>query len=214
MLFRSDKGGLKVTKTTTGHATPDDTVFTVKNASGDVVASKKYSEFKAANSFTVSDLTPGIYTVEESGAEVTGYTLVVSENNTAELAKDQTAEIRVTNTYTRDKGSLKVTKTTTGNTTPDDTVFTVTNASGDVVATQTYKEFKEAGYFEVTDLPTGTYTVTESGAEIVNYTLEVTGDMTAEVSKGQQAEIALTNKYTEDKGGLKVTKTTDRKSVV
>ena len=55
-------------------------------------------------------------TITEDGdkAVQNGYTLTAPDPQTVEIAKDQTAEVTMTNTYTSDKGSFSVAKTAAG----------------------------------------------------------------------------------------------------
>ncbi len=208
--YTKDEGGLKVIKTTSGAVTPDNTVFTVKDANGKEVAKKTYAQFKATGSFTVGGLVPGEYTVTESvdSAAVAGYTLEVTGNNTTVAVPKSSTPVTVVivNTYTQDKGSLVIEKTTDGNTTPKNAIFTIIGPDN-FKTTVTYGEFTD-GKYTLKDIPVGTYEVKESGAEIANYTLVVTGNTTAQVTKGKTATIALKNTYTKEEGGLKVIKTT------
>ena len=201
-------GSLKVTKTTSGNTTPDDAVFTVKNADGDEVASFKYSEM-TDGVYTVTDLEPGTYTVTESDADIQGWTLTVTGQDTeTEVKADETAEVTLTNTYSQDLGSLLIVKITNYNTTPDDALFTITSEDGKVVRTCTYKDMT-AGDYEFKDLPVGKYTVTESNAEISGWDLVVEGNnQTVEVTKGNEVKANLRNTYSQITGSLKVTKTT------
>ena len=204
-------GSLKVSVTASGNTIPDSALFTVTDAAGNVAATKLYSEFKTAGSFTVTDLTPGNYTVEESGADISGWTLTVSGNeNAVAVSANQTAEMTITDTYTEAPtvGSLKVSVTASGNTIPDAAIFTVKNAAGTAVATKTYAEYKTEGSFTVTDLTPGNYTVEESGADISGWTLTVSGNENAvAVSANQTAEMTITDTYTAAPvvGSLKVT---------
>jgi hypothetical protein len=105
----------------------------------------------------------------------------------------------ITNTYTKpsqDTGSLKLTKTSSGHDTPDDAEFTITGTRpNNYSRTVKYSELTN-GSITLSNLPIGTYTVTESKADIDGYSLNVTGDRNAEVTKDGTAELKLTNAYT------------------
>lgn len=90
-----------------------------------------------------------------------------------------------------ENGNLKIYKTTTVNqtgdnsiTTPNDATFTITNFNtGEVVETVKYSQFINTEtinnvvykYYELNNIPLGTYKVTESKAEIPGYALKVEG---------------------------------------
>ena len=194
IVVEEEKGSLKINKDSKGATTPDDTVFEVKNAEGKVVASVTYNDIKAGND-TVKDLAVGTYTVEEKGADVSGYTVKVTGNKTVTVTKDSTATITLTNTYTRDTGDLEITKVT-NHLTPADTEFKVTGDGYEEIFK--YSEFTD-GKLVVKGLPTGEYKVTEikDTAEIANYTLTVDNDKTATVTKDSTVKVTITNTYKE-----------------
>lgn len=203
-------GSLKLTKLSHGHDTPSDAEFTITGPDG-YSKTIKYSELKEG-SLTLSDLPVGTYTVKESKADVDGYTLVVDGNTTAEVVKDGTAEIKLTNTYTQNTGSLKLMKTSNGHDTPADAEFTITGPDG-YSKTVKYSELKERS-LTLSDLPVGTYTVKESKADVDGYTLVVDGSETAEVVKGGIAEIKLINTYTNVRGATKPSDNSHKKTEV
>jgi hypothetical protein len=210
--YAQDTGSLKLTKTSAGHDTPADAEFTITgpDSYGKTV---KYSEL-TDGSITISGLSVGAYTVTESNANVEGYTLTVTGDTTIEIAKDNTAEIALTNTYTPNEvtpstGSLKLTKISNGHDTPGDAEFTITGPDN-YGKTVKYSELTD-GSITISGLSVGAYTVTESKADIAGYTLTVTGGTTAEVTKYSTADISLTNTYTPNEvtpsiGSLKLTK--------
>lgn len=205
-------GSLKLTKTSTGHDTPDNATFTIKQDETKPVATVTYKQIKDGNgSFTVENLPIGIYTVEESGADVAGYTLKVDGTTTATVKTDKTAEISLTNTYSKDTGSLIFTKKTAGDAqTPDTTQFTIKGPRDNVVYQGTYGDLKKSnGSVTIGNLEVGEYTVEETGEKVTNCQVKVTGDKQATVSKGQPANITLTNTYTKEqpvKGALRLLK--------
>ena len=202
-----DLGSLKLTKTTEGAATPSDTVFTITNEDQTITKTVKYSEFDKDGTYTFTGLPTGTYTVTETGAEVTGYTLVVEANQTAEVKKDTETTVAFVNKYTQDLGSLKLTKTTEGAATPSDTVFTITNEDQTITKTVKYSEFNEDGTYTFTDLPTGNYTVTETNGDLENYTHVVIGNgQTIEIGKDENKEATIENYYLQDEIILGATK--------
>lgn len=144
--YAQSVGSLKIVKTTdtkegdSPAATPDDTTFTVTGVNGQV-ASVTYSQFENGE-YTVTNLAPGNYTVTENvnDAVVAGYTLTVDGNSAEKaVASNATTEFDITNTYSRDRGALKITKTTTPEgMTPADATFTITSAPTDYTGTSVF----------------------------------------------------------------------------
>ncbi|MDD2958419.1 MAG: SpaA isopeptide-forming pilin-related protein, partial [Lachnospiraceae bacterium] len=139
-----------------------------------------------------------------------------------EIKKGATSGIAITNTYTQDTGSLKLTKTFNGLTAEEQGSLTPEQKQkikfeikqgGTVILTVTYDEFTN-GKYTVDKLPVGNYTVVESGADALkqNYSLSVSyqvGDTSTdvvEIKKGATSEIAITNTYTRDLGNLQISK--------
>jgi LPXTG-motif cell wall-anchored protein len=216
---RKVTGSLKLIKVSNGHATPDDAEFTITGPDNyqKVV---KYSEFENG-SITLDDLAEGTYTVKESNADVSGYSLTVTGSDSAEVTSDSEtpAEITLTNQYVPDDktekheekktGSLKLIKVSNGHATPDDAEFTITGPDNYQKVVK-YSEF-ENGSITLDDLAEGTYTVKESNADVSGYTLTVTGSDSAEVKSDSEtpAEITLTNQYVPDSKTEKVESNTE-----
>lgn len=115
-----------------------------------------------------------VYTVSEE--PITNYTPVITS--------DAANGFTITNTY-RDQtpptpatGSLTITKTTIGATTPDTATFNVLDKDGVNRGSITYSDLKATGSHTFTGLAPGTYTVKESGAEVSDYTLVTTYSVT------------------------------------
>jgi len=68
--------------------------------------SEHSEEVQAGSTCTVTEVTDSAFR--------TGYTLTAPEPQTVAITKDQTAEVKMTNTYTKAKGSFSVTNTATG----------------------------------------------------------------------------------------------------
>lgn len=206
----SDKGSLEIVKNTSGGTTPADTLFTITGSNYSKTV--KYSEFTDGK-LTLGDLIPGDYTVKEDtgSAQVKSYTLTVKSNNSVtKVEANKTATDTITNTYNQDKGKLEIVKTTTGGTTPADTVFTITGPN-QFSKTVKYSDFKD-GKLTIDNLPVGEYTVTENveTAKVGSYTLTVSGDNGKQeaVTKDETAKVNITNTYSQDKGSLEIVKTT------
>ena len=206
-----ETGSLKLTKTSTGHDTPDNATFTItKQGETQPAATVKYEQIKDGNgSYTVENLPIGTYTVKESGADVDGYTLQVDGTKTATVETSKTAEISLTNTYSQKVGTLEIVKTTNGGTTPADTVFTITGPNKYKVEKH-YSDFKD-GKLTIGNLPVGEYTVKEGNAAVDGYTLNVTGDndIAKNVEANKTTTDTITNTYTKEqpvKGALRLLK--------
>ena len=99
-----EKGALEIVKTVAdGYTVPAGATFTVKDADGQVVATITYDQF-VDGKYTVADLLPGAYTIEETGAEIEGatwtYDVAYEEGNTAiQVIANATQSIEVYNGY-------------------------------------------------------------------------------------------------------------------
>ena len=95
-------------------------------------------------------------------------------------------------------GSLTITKTSMGTTTPKDAVFTITG-SNDYSQEVKYSEFND-GEYVLEGLSEGEYKVVESNADVKGYTLTVTGNgSTVNVNNAKMSQINIVNSYVSDK---------------
>ena len=210
-------GSLKIIKAIAGEAPTATT--DAKPYSFRVEGPNNYSEVHTvtgASYTTIPNLPIGNYTVTEintdSTAKIDGYTLTVDGNGTASVTKGNTAEITITNTYTQDKGSLKITKAIAGNAPASLTgakkySFRVEGPNSSVTEVQI--DMSVQNYIVIPNLPVGDYTVSEidlNGAAIANYTLAVSGGGAVTVTKGGTAEVMITNTYQQQTGTLKIKK--------
>jgi parallel beta-helix repeat protein len=166
---------------------------------------------------TISGIPTGsICTVTEPAttAAPSGYSwgTVITGSPTSALAKDETASVAVTNTLSRETGSLKIAKTlsTGGSSFDTSTKFSIgydcgNGFSGTVLL---------AGGQDTTinGIPTGsTCTVTEpvTPAAPVGYSwgTVITGSPTGAVTKGTTESVGVANSLTRDTGMLKLAKT-------
>lgn len=194
-------------------------------------------------------LDAGMYTVMESCRDVAGYTLesvsytveagsssVSRTGQTAsniQIEASGSASVSFTNTYKRDTGSLKLTKTVIGLRAEELQAaiaggklrFVVKNVETGIEYTRTLAAFSEQGgkyICELKDLPTGTYTITESDYDITNYqagiTYAVTGGSSGtglqarvEITKDNETQAEFTDTYTSTQGSLVIQKQVSRK---
>ena len=117
-------------KTAEGATTPEGTTFTVKDKDGKAVKTVTYKEFTDGK-YTIDNLPVGDYTVTESGAEVTGYTLTVTGSGSkATVSKGGKATATIKNSYKRILTSVSVAKSWVNadgsKTWPKDVTVTVT----------------------------------------------------------------------------------------
>ncbi|MBR6254511.1 MAG: Cna B-type domain-containing protein, partial [Clostridiales bacterium] len=209
--FTKDVGSLKITKALGANA-PDGA--SSKTYTFMVTGPDNYSKtvtIEGAGSETLTDLIPGTYTVTENLTDVAidGYDLEVTGGGKVSVVGNAIAKTTVTNTYTKQKGSLTITKALGANA-PDGAssktyTFTVTgpdNYSNTV-------EIKAGESKTIDKLVPGTYTVTEDekGAAIDGYDLEVTGGGKVSVVGNAIAKTTVTNTYTKQKGSLRIVKT-------
>lgn len=224
-----DKGSLTINKVLGKDSATvtlsDDITFTVKNSAGETVGTVTYAQIKAGNG-TISNLTPGNYTVTESGADIAGYTLTtkvgaddVTATKVATVAVPIGANgaVEFENTYTRDQGSLTFTKKfaensdiTAANWPADKTIaFAIKDADGNT-KNVTLPVKNEDGTYSwtttVSGLATGKATVTETITAIDGYTAAKVEDVTVNVTTKETVAAEITNTYTRNKGSLIITK--------
>ena len=170
---------------------------------------------------TVSNLPTGSYTVEELNASVANYSLTTTYSvgntttATASVTNNGTVTVTVNNVYTRDTGTLTVTKQGSGATIPSGTTFNITSSPDDYTGptTITYSQMTNGTWSQT--VPTGTYTVVEdqSSANVTGYTLATTANgtsgysATVSVAKNGSATVAFVNTYTRKTVKVKFVKT-------
>lgn len=196
-----------------GNAQTDDTfTFNVKDVTGKVVDTLT---MKAGESDTTIALPYGVYTLEETEpAQIAGYTfagVLYSGEGSDEVQEKmevlidengQSVKVMAVNSYTRDTGTLTITKTLDKDGAPveipADTLFQVYAEDGTAYGDAfTYADMTD-GVYVMENVPTGRYYVTETGAEVDGYTLEVTGtgaQQLTEVQANVPGELTVVNRY-------------------
>lgn len=187
---------------------------------------------------SIPNLSPNTaYEVSETAADLSPtYTLQTTTDGELEgtLTNDETT-VSFTNAYTLAVGDLIINKTVTGldeealAELKDEIVFTVTNANNDVVATirantvnteddpDAWESYWSESRFTypIEDLPTGDYTVTETGHDAVDGYIwqgdgkdETENDAVKEatVTNNEAASVSFTNTYTPANINLTITK--------
>ncbi len=202
--YTKELGSLKITKVVDGGGSE----AASKTYRFDITGPDGYSNtvtITGASSTTITGLVPGIYTITEQNATIEGYNLVVSGNATVTVEAEETAEATISNIYTEKPGSLTITKVVNGGGNDAATktyTFTVTGPNG----YNTTVNITGNGSQTLEDLAPGTYTIAEQDATIEGYTLEVTGNTTATVTRDGAAQVTITNTYTQDTGSLTIRK--------
>lgn len=207
-----------------------------------------YSETKTVTigdnntgSVTFESVPFGNYTVTESDAGMQGYAVTTTSdpaNGKVTVSDTADGNITFTNTYTKTEdntGSLTIEKvfsgiTPTENTFPDGITFTIQKVNDDGTTAGTTGDpttvtlpidgESNNPWSATVDLAPGTYTVTESDAEVTGYDLTVSNDKqgtsndgktgTVAVMAAEASTITFTNTYTkmeENTGSLTVKKT-------
>lgn len=224
--YTRQTGALKVTKTFDPagiSAAGKSIVLEIKPVDG---GESKQLTLSADTSWKDSlTLDVGKYIITETtSAEFEGYTfkgVTFTSNGVSaadQIEVDMTTEgvtVHAENHYSRDHGNVTIRKEFADGSALDKTNFT---GSIDVIIRQGETEVARgtltASDWEwKLDLPTGTYTVEEVKTEgetntayRTDYTLQVTGEGTVAVAKGEQKEIVITNHYTRHMGSIAMTK--------
>ena len=148
---------------------------------------------------------------KQDDAAIETYGLSVEGTGTVTIKKDETATASVTNTYSKDKGSLTISKTVSGLSDADKEAnkdktykFTVKGsddkyyaADGTASDTEVVLEIKAGASLTLENLPVGEYTVEEvkEDASMEGYDLTATGEGTVTVRKDETAVADVTNTF-------------------
>ena len=139
-------------------------------------------------------------TITEDSAKATqgGYTLTAPTAQTVTIAKDQTAQVTMTNTYARDMGTFSVTKVVTGLESVDNEFAFSYTCDNNVKGTLKVKA--DGSVASGPELPVGTKCTIEEDAQsaaVKGYTLEAPASQTVTISEKEQAVlVTFTNAYT------------------
>ena len=207
------KGSLTVTKVLEGdYAGAKNKTFTFTVTGPSYPNGEKKVEITGANSVTLNDLLPGIYTVVEENAEIKGYKLKTKmnpENGVVDVTGGNEVTVTVTNTYDVEPTEYapQVEKTVRGNA-PSDETFTFNikasadNPDGAVLPTDTTATVKGAGtasFGNITFSKVGTYKfeIRETAGESLGCTYdESVWTLTVKVENVDSALTVTSHTYT------------------
>ncbi len=177
---------------------------------------------KGNSEITLKDLIPGEYNIEELDGNETGWILTTTGDGKITVNSGSNNTAAIVNRYSKTLpmfGSLTINKTVIGGgeAAANATYFfdiegivsnPLTGPSKAVIDTV---ELNAANGWTKTlyNLVPGQYIVTERNADIPGYTLEVIANEVAEVDLGSNTVYNVTNKYTEKRGKLIITKTVE-----
>ncbi len=187
-----DTGSLTITKQVQGQCETG-TIFPV-SITGPGGYHSSYIFSCSGGTHTFTNLPTGDYTITEAVPE--GWT-APGLPQTVTVSKGTTTTATVTNI--RDTGSLAISKQVIGQCTPGTTFPVTISGPGNYIATHSFD--CSGGTYTFTDLPTGTYTVTEAVPE--GWTV-ASQPQTVVVSKDTTATATVTN--SRNTGRLAVTK--------
>ena len=199
--------------------------FAIKDADGNtknVTLPVKNEDGTYSWTTTVSGLATGKATVTETITAIDGYTAAKVEDVTVNVTTKETVAAEIINTYTRNNGKVSVSKSFAD--LPEDlrneiTITLTPVAEEGNTATETKTIVLNKGNdWAAKDvvIPTGKYTVTESGADVKDYGFApewtVDGKVTKEpieitVNKDGSIALAVKNTYTKHTGTLTIKKT-------
>ena len=215
--YTQDVGNFKFTKSIKGKdlsdKEKDKITFTVTKPDGSTDTVKltdmEYDQESKTYSKTYENVALGTYKVEESNADISGYTNSITykvgkeETNVVEVKKGETGTVSISNEYSRDQGSLTFTKTINGLSEKEipEITFTVTGPndySKEIKLSEMTKDEDGKYSYTLSDLPTGEYTVTENKAGADGYTLTTSysvEDGKTTVKKDETSTVDITNDY-------------------
>ena len=227
--YTQDKGNLAVKKVVVGAPAGTDKTFefTVKAEDGQYVQDtngtlgKDEHKFQIKNNETVAiaKLPVGTYTVTETNkdgdAKIENYSLAVTGEGDVKVENGATASVTIVNSYTNTTNNLTIVKRFVGLPANANTAalqFRIEGPTGFTARTVYYSDFANNGSYTLTNVPTGTYSVTElnAGTLVDGYYLnnaQSTTSGTATLTGRNSAVIVLTNTYGPEAASLIISKT-------
>ncbi|MBQ6365991.1 MAG: Cna B-type domain-containing protein, partial [Oscillospiraceae bacterium] len=227
--YTQDKGNLAVKKVVVGAPAGTDKTFefTVKAEDGRYVQDtngtlgKDEHKFQIKNNETVAiaKLPVGTYTVTETNkdgdAKIENYSLAVTGEGDVKVENGATASVTIVNSYTNTTNNLTIVKRFVGLPANANTAalqFRIEGPTGFTARTVYYSDFANNGSYTLTNVPTGTYSVTElnAGTLVDGYYLnnaQSTTSGTATLTGRNSAVIVLTNTYGPEAASLIISKT-------
>ena len=214
-----------VTDPATGESVPVKVYLITREYTFDITGPNGYSytvTINGNNEITLEGLIPGVYNIKERDSDATGWHWYVSGDGDIKVNSGSDNTAAIVNHYSKtlpQSGSMTINKTVIGGgeAAANATYFfdiegivsnPLTGPSRAVIATV---ELNAANGWTKTlyNLAPGQYIITERNADIPGYDLEVIADGVAEVKLGTNTAYNVTNRYTEKRGKLVITKTVE-----
>ncbi len=172
--YKRHQGDAEIQMEVEGNTVPDSARVILTDAAGTAYRTS-YVRFDE-NSFTVQDLPTGEYTVTLEGAGIEGYDLSVTAEKVV-VVKGETVTAPIKVKYTRQVGTLNIVVNVNNAeiTLPDTAVLKITDPDGK-------SSSEDCASCQLTNLPTGVYTVSVSGVDLDGYTVTAEGG-SAELTK-------------------------------
>ena len=214
-----------VTDPATGESVPVKVYLITREYTFDITGPNGYSNtvtINGNNETTLEGLIPGVYNIKERDSDATGWHWYVSGDGDIKVNSGSDNTATVVNSYSKtlpQSGSLTINKTVVGGgeaaanatyvfdieTVVSDPVIGQHRVVIDTVELSAINSWSRTLY----NLAPGQYIITERNADIPGYDLEVIADGTAEVKLGTNTAYNVTNRYTEKRGKLVITKTVE-----
>lgn len=214
-----------VTDPVTGESVPVKVYLITREYTFDITGPNGYSNtvtINGNNEITLEGLIPGVYNIKERDSDATGWHWYVSGDGDIKVNSGSDNTAAIVNHYSKtlpQSGSLTINKTVVGGgeaaanatyvfdieTVVSDPVIGQHRVVIDTVELSAINSWSRTLY----NLAPGQYIITERNADIPGYDLEVIADGTAEVKLGTNTAYNVTNRYTEKRGKLVITKTVE-----
>ena len=194
VIAKESKGTAKIIKKATNGGSVSGWTFTVKNASGTTIGTYTTD----STGVIAIDLEPGTYSVTEKATTDKYWVNDATSTRKVTVKAGETASVTFTNQW---KGKAQIVKTATNGGTVAGWHFTVKNSSG----TKIGDYVTDATGIITIDLEPGTYTVTETDADVKYWVKDSSPTKTVTVKAGQTAKVTFKNQY---RGQAQIVKTT------